>query len=56
MLNESEILDANILIVDDQEANVSLLKQMLDEGGYTRVASTMDPEEGCGLHRDKPAT
>lgn len=52
MLNESDILDANILIVDDQEANVSLLKQMLDEGGYTRVASTMNPEEVCALHRE----
>ncbi|MCX7157402.1 MAG: response regulator [Rhodocyclales bacterium] len=51
MLNESEILDASILIVDDQEANVGLLTQMLHEGGYTRVASTMDPEEVCALHR-----
>jgi len=51
MLNESSILDANILIVDDQDANVTLLKEMLHEGGYTSVASTMDPEEVCALHR-----
>jgi len=48
---ESEILDASILIVDDQEANVRLLEQMLREAGYARVAATMDPHEVCALHR-----
>ena len=48
---ESDILNASILIVDDQEANVSLLEQMLREAGYARVASTMDPREVCALHR-----
>jgi CheY-like chemotaxis protein len=50
-LAESAILDANILIVDDQEANVVLLEQLLRENGYTRVASTMNPLEVCALHR-----
>src|SRR4249920_1861705 len=48
---ESDILNASILIVDDQEVNVSLLEQVLREAGYTRVASTMDPHEVCALHR-----
>jgi PAS domain S-box-containing protein len=48
---ESQILEASILIVDDQEANVSLLEQMLREAGYPRIASTMDPHEVCALHR-----
>ena len=48
---EPDILNASILIVDDQEANVSLLEQMLREAGYTRVASTMNPQEVCALHR-----
>jgi PAS domain S-box-containing protein len=47
----SAILDASILIVDDQQANVSLLEQLLGQAGYTRVASTLDPKEVCGLHR-----
>ncbi len=51
MIAESEILNASILIVDDQEANVSLLEQMLRDAGYTRVASTMNPHEVCALHR-----
>jgi len=48
---ESDIFNAGILIVDDQEANVSLLEQMLNEAGYARVATTMDPTEVCALHR-----
>src|SRR5687767_9970461 len=48
---ESEILEASILIVDDQEANVSLLEQMLREAGYACVASTLNPHEVCALHR-----
>jgi len=51
MIAESEILAAGILIVDDQESNVILLEQMLREGGYTRVTSTMHPQEVCALHR-----
>jgi PAS domain S-box-containing protein len=46
-----DILGARILIVDDQEANVSLLEQLLGESGYTCVASTMNPQEVCALHR-----
>jgi len=52
MLSESDILKANILIVDDQDANISLLEQLLSEAGYTCVASTMNPQEVCALHRD----
>jgi PAS domain S-box-containing protein len=48
---ESEILKANILIVDDQEPNISLLEQLMSEAGYTNVASTMNPQEVCALHR-----
>jgi PAS domain S-box-containing protein len=51
MLPESEILNASILIVDDQESNVSLFEQLLSEAGYTCVASTMNPLEVCDLHR-----
>jgi PAS domain S-box-containing protein len=51
MIAESEIRNASLLIVDDQEANVSLLEQMLRDAGYARVASTMNPNEVCALHR-----
>lgn len=51
MSSASDILNASILIVDDQEANVRLLEQMLREAGYTSLASTMNPREVCELHR-----
>ncbi|MHB1399907.1 MAG: sigma-54-dependent transcriptional regulator [Trichloromonadaceae bacterium] len=51
MTSETNILNASILIVDDQEPNVSLLEQMLRETGYTCVASTMNPREVCALQR-----
>src|SRR3990167_7521714 len=51
MVSGQDMLNASILIVDDQESNVSLLTQLLSEGGYTTVASTMDPREVCALHR-----
>ncbi len=50
MLETSEVLNASILIVDDQEVNVMLLKQMLRNAGYQRVTSTMDPRTVCPLH------
>jgi PAS domain S-box-containing protein len=50
MLEASEILKASILIVDDQEANVLLLEQMLRNAGYERITSTMDPRAVCLLH------
>ena len=50
-ITDSDILGASILIVDDQESNVSLLTQMLGDAGYTCVASTMNPQEVCALHR-----
>jgi two-component system, cell cycle response regulator len=49
-----DILKASILIVDDQESNVILLKQLLSEAGYTRVSSTMNSREVCALHREDP--
>ena len=51
MVTEFDILTASILIVDDQEDNVTLLGQMLREAGYACVASTMNPHEVCALHR-----
>ena len=51
MVNAPDIFNASILIVDDQESNVRLLEQMLSEAGYTCVASTMNPQEVCALHR-----
>ena len=50
MVNAVAILNASILIVDDMPVNVRLLERMLQNAGYTSIASTMDPLEVCGLH------
>jgi PAS domain S-box-containing protein len=50
-ISDTRILNGSILIVDDQEINVSLLEQMLGEAGYPRVVSTTNPREVCALHR-----
>ena len=52
MVSAAEILNARILIVDDQETNVQLLEQMLLEAGYLGTTSTMNPFDVCALHRD----
>jgi PAS domain S-box-containing protein len=51
MIAESEIFSARILIVDDQEANVSLLEGLLGDAGYVDVSATMKPHSVCALHR-----
>ena len=51
MISQSEIFNASVLIVDDQEVNIALLEQLLTEAGYTHLASTMDPQQVCALHR-----
>ena len=51
MVSASEILNAGILVVDDQETNVLLLERMLRGAGYTSVASTVHPHLVCELQR-----
>ena len=50
-ISTADILNASILIVDDQKANVLLLEKMLREAGYRCMTSTMDPHTVCALHR-----
>src|SRR5271157_281023 len=51
MVSPADILNARILVVDDQEPNVRLLEGMLRIAGYTSVESTTNPTEVCELHR-----
>jgi PAS domain S-box-containing protein len=51
MIHADDILNAKILIVDDQESNVQLLQQLLQGAGYTDVSSTLEPQDVCALHR-----
>jgi DNA-binding response OmpR family regulator len=51
-----DILNAKVLIVDDQESHVLLLERMLRGAGYTFIHKTMDPREVCELHRQNRYT
>ena len=51
MVSESDILSANVLLVDDEEANVLLLRRTLSAARYVSIASTMNPREVLELHR-----
>ncbi|MDE2366533.1 MAG: EAL domain-containing protein [Betaproteobacteria bacterium] len=46
-----DIFNASILVVDDRENNVELIRSMLRAAGYASISSTRDPLEVCDLHR-----
>jgi adenylate cyclase len=50
MVGPSDILNAKILVVDDQEFNVRVLERMLRGAGYVSITSTMDPSKVRELH------
>ncbi len=50
-LTPQDIFAGRILIVDDQESNISLLTQLLEAAGYSNITATMNPAEVCALHR-----
>lgn len=50
MISPADILHGKILIVDDLEANVLLLEQMLRGAGYDSITSTMNSSKVCELH------
>lgn len=52
MITAGEILNAKILIVDDQNANVQLLETMLHEAGYLKISTTTDPQQVSKLHSE----
>lgn len=51
MISEADILMANLLVVDDQAANVLLLERLLRSAGYACITTTQNPREVCDLHR-----
>jgi len=51
LINASDILTANLLIVDDQAANVLLLERLLRSAGYVCITTTQNSREVCDLHR-----
>jgi diguanylate cyclase (GGDEF)-like protein len=52
MVGPAGILNARILIVDDQQANVLLLENMLRGAGYSSLTTTTDPRAVRELYRE----
>lgn len=52
MLKPAEILEAAVLVVDDQPANLQLLARLMADAGYVNVATCMLPHEVERLHRE----
>ena len=51
MISATDILNARILVVDDQVISARALAAMLRDAGYTNVTHTTDPFQVCALHR-----
>ena len=54
MLTDTDLLNARILIVDDQAAHVQLLERLLQDDGYLDVSATTDPQRVSAMHRERP--
>src|ERR1700692_3987734 len=52
MAQQSEMFDRKILIVDDNAANVKVLKTMLLRAGYLYVTTTTQPTSVCALQQE----
>jgi putative two-component system response regulator len=50
MISPADIFHGKLLIVDDQEPNVLLLRRMLSGAGYDAITCTQNPCEVSGLH------
>lgn len=50
MIPNQDVLDARVLIIDDTQANVTMLEKMLDNAGYTSVLGITDSREVMGLY------
>jgi len=51
MMDDTKLLQASILIVDDLEFNINLLDRVLANAGYKSVSSTTNPCEVSALQR-----
>ncbi|HEY0972962.1 MAG TPA: response regulator [Solimonas sp.] len=49
-MSEDDLLASRILIVDDQQANLRLLEDLLGREGFSNLVSTTEPEQALQLH------
>ncbi len=51
-VGDENLLRSKILIIDDEEVNVRLLKRILQHGGFENLISTTDSRTAIALFRD----
>ena len=51
MISEKMILNARILIIDDNQANVDLLEAIISTAGYTSVLAITDSREAQNIYK-----
>lgn len=49
---EQDIMAATILVVDDQDSNIALLRMLLRDAGFKRVVCTNDSRAAIGLYAE----
>lgn len=52
MLSEAVLLNARILVIDDETPNVMLLERMLQRFGYANLRTTTDPRDVLALFQE----
>ncbi|MCK5687587.1 response regulator, partial [bacterium] len=51
MISEKDILNARILILDDNQANTDLLEEIVSNAGYTSVLAITDSREVKNIYK-----
>ena len=51
-MNKNSKENINILIVDDEPANILLLEKILKSQGYTNIITTVDPQASVELYKN----
>ena len=49
---QNNFLNTKILIVDDEQANIALLEDVLENEGYTNFKSTADSRKALDLYKE----
>lgn len=49
---EQGLRQARILLVDDEEPNIRMLRQLLERSGYAQLTSTTDPHQALPLYHE----
>jgi two-component system, NtrC family, sensor kinase len=52
MVDKSEILNAKILMVDDESSNIIVLESALKQAKYTSITSTTDSRKAASLYKE----